>query len=63
MNSNQSDRQSRFPAAAIPIGAGGGVALGVVLMNVMNHPGFFAVGLAIGLSLSIAIGLAVGKQL
>lgn len=48
--------------SAIPIGAGAGVALGLVLMNVLNHNGFFAVGIGIGLALGVAVGLVLDRR-
>lgn len=47
---------------AIPVGAGFGVALGLVLSTVTDHPGFFAVGIAIGLSIATAIGVALDER-
>jgi hypothetical protein len=38
------------------------VALGVVLMTILDHPGFYAVGIAIGLSIGIAIGVALDER-
>jgi hypothetical protein len=48
--------------ASIPIGAGFGVALGLVLMDIFDNPGFFAVGIGIGLCLGTTIGLALDQR-
>lgn len=45
--------------AFIPIGMGFGVALGLVLAQVMDHPGFFAVGIAVGVSIGTAVYAAL----
>jgi hypothetical protein len=62
MNGQNGKGENHYLTLAIPIGAGLGVALGLVLMNVVDHPGFFAVGIAIGLSLGTAIGLALDSR-
>jgi hypothetical protein len=62
MNGQNNHRPQKYLSIAIPIGAGAGVALGLVLMNVLDHPGFFAVGIAIGLSISTAIGVALDER-
>lgn len=46
----------------IAIGAGAGVALGVLLMNVANQPAFFAIGIAIGLLFGTAVGIALDQR-
>jgi len=61
MNGHNSKRDE-YVATGIAIGAGGGVALGLVLMNILNHPGFFAVGIAIGVTVGVTIGLALGNR-
>jgi hypothetical protein len=44
------------------MGAGFGVALGLVLSSILDHPGFFAVGIGIGLCLGVTIGLALDER-
>lgn len=56
------DRDGYYTARAIPIGAGAGVALGLVLSTVADHPGFFALGIAMGLMFGVAIGLALDSR-
>ncbi len=53
------EEERQYLAVCIPIGAGAGVALGVVLMNILDHPGFMAVGIAVGLCLGVVIGLVL----
>lgn len=62
MNGPEEDRKSQVVAVAIPIGAGAGVALGVVLMKVADNPGFLALGIAIGVTFGVAIGLALSAR-
>ena len=62
MNSQRPERGSELLGGGIAIGAGAGVALGLVLMTVMDHPGFFAVGIAIGVSMGTAIGVALQER-
>lgn len=62
MNGQKDKNDYHFLSIAIPLGAGIGVALGLVLMNILDHPGFFAVGIAIGLSLGTSIGLALDRR-
>lgn len=56
-NSEEEERQ--YLAVCIPIGTGAGVALGVVLMNILERPGFLAVGIAVGMCLGVTIGLVL----
>lgn len=62
MNGQKDRNEGHFLSIAIPLGAGAGVALGLVLMNILDHPGFFAVGIAVGLSLGTAIGLVLDRR-
>ncbi len=59
---NGSDGKGRALWYGIPLGAGFGVALGLVLMSVTNHPGFFAVGIGSGLCFGLSIGLALDMR-
>ncbi len=61
MNHHNEDRW-HHTGSGIAIGAGFGVALGLVLMNVLDHPGFFAVGIGIGITLGVTIGLALDQE-
>lgn len=47
---------------SIPIGTGFGVALGLVMMHILDHPGFFAVGIGLGLSIGTTVGLALDRR-
>jgi hypothetical protein len=58
MNGHNSKREE-YVGTGLAIGAGGGVALGVVMMTIFDNPGFLAVGSAIGVAIGIAIGLAL----
>jgi len=49
-------------SAGIAIGAGAGVALGLVMMTIFDNPGFFALGIAIGVSIGTAVGAALDQQ-
>lgn len=62
MNGSNDEGNSQFLGTTIAIGAGFGVALGLVLMNVADHPGFFAVGISMGLIFGTAIGLALDQR-
>ena len=62
MNEQRNKQSQRYLSAGIPLGAGFGVALGLVLMNIFDNPGFFAVGIGIGLSLGTTIGLALDER-
>lgn len=60
--SKHQDREQRHLSAGIPLGAGFGVALGLVLMDIFDNPGFFAVGIALGLCLGMIIGLIMDRR-
>jgi len=62
MNEQRNKQSQRYLSAGIPLGAGFGVALGLVLMNIFDNPGFFAVGIGIGLCLGTTIGLALDQR-
>lgn len=62
MNEPNGEKKQSNVAFGIVIGAGFGVALGVVMMNILDHPGFFAVGIAIGVSLGTTIGLTLDQR-
>ena len=51
-----------YLSLGIVIGAGGGVALGLVMMTIFDNPGFFALGIAIGVSIGTAVGAALDQQ-
>ena len=55
-NGQDQDRETRsVVGVAIPIGAGGGVALGLVLDNL-------ALGIAIGIAIGVAIGAGIDQR-
>lgn len=62
MNHSNKEQPNQSIGLGIAIGAGGGVALGLVMMQIFNNPGFFALGIAIGASIGTAIGAALGRQ-
>jgi hypothetical protein len=62
MNRQDDERREQIVGTGIAVGAGFGVALGLVLMNVFNHPGLFALGIAIGTTLGITISLAIAGR-
>ncbi len=49
-------------SSGIAIGAGAGVALGLVMMTIFDNPGFFALGIAIGVSIGTAVGAALDQE-
>jgi len=51
-----------YLSIGISIGAGAGVALGLVMMTIFDNPGFFALGIAIGVSIGTAVGAALDEQ-
>ena len=59
---NHKQTRSEIIGTAIAIGAGGGVALGLVMMQIFDHNGFFALGIAIGMTLGIMIGALVARN-
>lgn len=59
--SNEEKRQMIMGAGAA-VGAGGGVALGLVMMQVLDKPGFFALGIAIGVTIGTVIAIAVAED-
>jgi hypothetical protein len=61
MNEEHNEQQQQTVGSSLPIGAGAGVALGLVLMDILDHPGFFPVGITIGLCLGLVIGLAMDR--
>lgn len=62
MNRQNDERRNQIVGTGIAVGAGSGVALGLVLMNVLNHPGLYALGIAIGVSLGVAISLIIAGR-
>jgi hypothetical protein len=62
MNQKRNEQKQRYLSGGIPLGAGFGVALGLVLMDIFDNPGFFAVGIGIGLCLGTTIGLALDRR-
>ncbi|MCA9984786.1 MAG: hypothetical protein KDE59_10850 [Anaerolineales bacterium] len=62
MNGNDKARRNEIIGSAIAIGAGGGVALGLVLAQILGHVGFMSVGIAIGLCLGLVIGLFIANR-
>jgi len=51
-----------YLSIGISIGTGAGVALGLVMMNIFDNPGFFALGIAIGVSIGTAVGVALDQE-
>lgn len=62
MNGSPDKRDGYYTSFGIPIGSGFGVALGLVLANVLDHPGMFALGIALGLILGTTIGLVLDRR-
>lgn len=62
MNGPNNEPNPRYLWFGIPIGTGFGVALGIVMATILDHPGFFALGIAIGTTLGITIGLALDQD-
>ena len=62
MNGNDKARRNEIIGSAIAIGAGAGVALGLVLAQIMDHVGFMSVGIAIGLCLGLVIGIFIANH-
>lgn len=62
MNGNDKARWNEIVGSAIAIGAGGGVALGLVMAQILGHVGFMAVGIAIGFCLGLVIGIFIANQ-
>jgi hypothetical protein len=59
MNDSNDEQKTHYLTIGIPVGAGFGVALGLILMTVLDHNGMFALGIAIGLTLGTTIGMAL----
>ena len=57
MNEPQDKRRTELLSYTIPIGAGLGVALGLLLMTILDHKGLFGLGIAIGLAIGVTVGL------
>lgn len=55
-------KREEMIAYGIPIGAGAGVALGLILQAVFDNPGFFGLGIAIGVSLGITISISLAER-
>lgn len=62
MNGNDKARRNEIISSAIAIGAGGGVALGLVLAQLLDHVGFMSVGIAFGVCLGLVIGIAIANH-
>jgi ElaB/YqjD/DUF883 family membrane-anchored ribosome-binding protein len=60
MNGQNEDREQKYVGLAV--GAGFGVVLGLVFVRVLNHPGFFALGIGIGISIGFTIGVALDER-
>ena len=55
-------KKNQIIGTGIAVGCGFGVALGLVLMTILDHPGFFALGIAVGVSLGTTISLALADH-
>ena len=62
MNEPQDKQKTKLLSYTIPIGAGLGVALGLLLMTILDHKGLFGLGIAIGLTLGVTVGLVLDSQ-
>ena len=62
MNEGQERRKIDHVMYTIPIGAGLGVALGLLLMTALDHNGLFALGNAIGLTVGVTVGLVLDSK-
>lgn len=62
MNGSHDEQKTQYLAIGIPLGAGFGVALGLILMNVLDHNGMFALGIAIGMTLGTTIGMVLDMR-
>jgi ElaB/YqjD/DUF883 family membrane-anchored ribosome-binding protein len=59
---NEQDESRELKYVSIAVGAGFGLVLGLVFVRVLNHPGFFALGIGIGLSIGTTIGVALDER-
>jgi uncharacterized membrane protein len=59
---NQSQDETKRMGASIAIGAGAGVALGVVFGIAFDNMAFMGIGIAIGVSLGVAIGAQLNEK-
>ena len=59
---NEQNEQRQINYVGIPIGTGFGVALGLVLANILDHPGLFALGIAIGLTIGTAVTVFLDRR-
>ena len=62
MNGRDNEQNHRFLTLGIAIGAGFGVALGLILSTVFDNPGFFAIGISCGLGTGLSIGVALDER-